>query len=158
MVEIERKFLVKNLDFIAQSQRNYVIKQGFLNTHPDRTVRVRVTGDQGFLTIKGKSNDSGTIRMEWETEISVADAEKLFSLCEKEMIYKTRYEVNFGNHLFEIDIFHGQNQGLIVAEIELNTEDETFDKPDWLGEEVTGDIRYYNAYLSKNPFFKPSEK
>lgn len=154
MVEIERKFLVKNLDFIAQSQRNYVIKQGFLNTHPDRTVRVRITGNQGFLAVKGRSNPSGLTRFEWEIEIPSQEAEELLALCESSIIRKTRYLVPVGKHTFEIDVFHGENEGLILAEIELQSEDEIYEKPEWLGLEVTGDSRYYNSYLSRQPYTK----
>jgi adenylate cyclase len=104
------------------------------------------------LTIKGASNDSGLSRFEWETEIPVSEAESLLLLCEKGVIDKTRFEIKQGNHVFEVDEFYSDNEGLIIAEIELDSENDTFEKPDWLGKEVTGDIRYYNAYLSKNPF------
>src|SRR5690554_1365827 len=109
MLEIERKFLVKNSDFIKQSRKRYDIKQGFPNTHPKRTVRVRIADDKGFLTIKGKSNQSGTSRMEWEIEIPVLDADKLLRLCQGNIIDKTRYEVAFENRIFEVDVFHGAN-------------------------------------------------
>ena len=130
------------------------IVQGFLNTHPERTVRVRVKGDLGFLTIKGKSNESGVSRFEWEEQIDVIDAKALLDLCEEGVLEKTRHEIPLGMHIYEVDEFHGENQGLVVAEIELNSEDETFEKPDWLGEEVTGDIKYYNSQLSKQPYKK----
>ena len=119
---------------------------------PERTVRVRIKGDKGFLTIKGISSASGLSRFEWEKEIPVEDAKKLLLLCEKGVIDKTRFEVKVGNHIFEVDEFHGENKGLTVAEVELQSETETFEKPDWLGEEVTNDNRYYNAYLSNHPF------
>ena len=152
MVEIERKFLVTNRDFISESSENFRIVQGYLNSNPERTVRVRLKGDKGFLTITGKGNDSGMSRFEWEKEIAVSEAEALLSLCEKGAIDKIRYEVPVGNHTYEVDVFAGENEGLIVAEIELQSENESFEKPNWLGKEVTSDERYYNAYLSNNPF------
>ena len=152
MIEIERKFLVNSEDFKKQSSPPIRIVQGFLNTHPKRTVRVRLKGDKGYLTVKGKSSENGTTRFEWETEISKEEASELLKLCEKGMIDKMRYEVNYKNHNFEIDVFSGDNQGLILVEVELDDENETFDKPDWLGEEVTGNSKYYNSQLSKNPF------
>jgi len=152
MQEIERKFLVKSDRFKNEAQTKYRIVQGFLNTHAERTVRVRIKGDEAFLTIKGKSNDAGTIRMEWEKEIAVKDAEALLAICEEGQIDKIRYEIGLGNHTFEVDEFSGNNKGLIVAEVELAAEDEAFEKPDWLGEEVTGDVKYYNSQLSKKPF------
>lgn len=152
MLEIERKFLVKNLDFITLATTKNRIVQGYLNSTPERTVRVRIKGNKGYLTIKGISNESGTTRMEWEKEIDLQDAEELLKLCEKGVIDKIRYEIPFGDHIYEVDIFNGDNEGLIMAEIELQTEHETFEKPYWLGEEITSDKRYYNAYLSNNPF------
>lgn len=152
MIEIERKFLVLSNDFINESFSQKRIVQGYLSSNPERTVRVRVKGDKGFLTIKGKSNANGTTRLEWEREISLIDAETLLTICESGIIDKVRYEVKVGNHVYEIDIFSGENQGLIMAEIELESESEIFEKPNWLGKEVTNDERYYNAYLSKNPF------
>lgn len=152
MTEIERKFLVKSDAFKSDSYQNTRIVQGFLNTHPERTVRVRINGEQAFLTVKGKSSENGLSRFEWEKEIEVEDAENLLKLCEPGSIEKDRYLVEIGNNIFEVDEFHGQNQGLIIAEIELNAEEDTFSKPLWLGEEVTGDIRYYNSQLSKKPY------
>ena len=152
MEEIERKFLVTNTDFISESNSNNRIVQGYLNSDPSRTVRVRIKGEQGFLTIKGKGNASGTTRFEWEKEIDVAEAESLLLLCEKGIIDKIRYEILVGKHTFEVDVFSGENQGLVMAEVELSEENEFFEKPKWLGIEVTGDKRYYNSYLSKNPF------
>ncbi len=157
MIEIERKFLVLSEDFKQQSYDKKYIKQGFLNSEKERVVRVRLTEDKGFLTIKGQSNNSGTSRFEWEKEISKTDAEQLFNLCEKGIIEKYRYLVKAGNHTYEIDEFLGENKGLIIAEIELNYENETFEKPFWLGEEVTGNPKYYNSNLSKNPFLKWNE-
>lgn len=152
MEEIERKFLVTNTDFISESNSNNRIVQGYLNSDPSRTVRVRIKGEQGFLTIKGKGNASGTTRFEWEKEIDVAEAESLLLLCEKGIIDKIRYEILVGKHTFEVDVFSGENQGLIMAEVELSEENEFFEKPKWLGIEVTGDKRYFNSYLSENPF------
>jgi CYTH domain-containing protein len=152
MLEIERKFLIKNQDFKSQAFNQYEIKQGFLNSNPDRTVRIRLLDEKGFLTVKGKSTSDGLSRFEWEKDLSKQEAENLLKLCEKVIIDKTRYEVKVGNHTYEIDVFHGDNEGLIIAEIELNSKTETFEKPDWLGIEVTGDIKYYNSNLSKFPF------
>lgn len=152
MIEIERKFLVLSNDFINESFSQKRIVQGYLSSNPERTVRVRIKGDKGYLTIKGKSSANGTTRLEWEREISVMDAETLLNICESGIIDKVRYEVKVGHHVYEVDIFSGENHGLVMAEIELESETETFEKPHWLGEEVTNDERYYNAYLSKNPF------
>lgn len=152
MVEIERKFLVLSDSYKKEAATQKRIVQGYLNSNPERTVRVRIKGDQGFLTIKGKSNDAGTIRMEWEKEIPLSDAEQLLTLCEKGAIDKIRYEIKSGIHTFEVDEFFGDNEGLTVAEIELSDENEAFEKPSWLGKEVTGDQRYYNSQLSNNPF------
>ena len=152
MVEIERKYLVTNCDFIMESKENFRIVQGYLNSSPERTVRVRIKGGKGFLTIKGIGNESGMTRFEWEKEITVSEAEALLLLCEKGAIDKIRYNVIFENHLFEVDVFQGENEGLIVAEIELQSENETFSKPNWLGNEVTSDERYYNSFLSNHPF------
>jgi adenylate cyclase len=152
MIEIERKFLVTSDAFKAQAFAQNDIAQGYLNSNPDRTVRIRIKGEKGFITIKGKGNQSGMSRYEWEKEIPKTEAEQLLALCEKGKIEKTRFEVKVGNHTYEVDVFHGNNQGLIIAEIELSSEAEIFEKPNWLGQEVTGDKRYYNAYLSKNFF------
>lgn len=157
MVEIERKFLVLSDAFKTQAQHKFHIAQGYLNSHPERTVRVRIKGESGFITIKGKGNDTGTTRFEWETEIPLLEAKPLLALCEKGTIDKMRYEVQIGKHVFEVDEFFGDNQGLVMAELELSDESEAYEKPDWLGEEVTNDERYYNAYLSKNPFSKWQE-
>ena len=151
--EIERKFLVKG-EFKHLANKSYRISQGYLSVVAERTVRIRIKGNKGYITIKGKSNLSGTSRFEWEKEIEYVDACRLLELCEKEVIDKTRHEIVVGNKIFEVDEFHGSNEGLIVSEIELNTEDEIFEKPDWLGEEVTGNKHYYNSWISKNPFTK----
>jgi adenylate cyclase len=152
MIEIERKFLVKSNDFKQQAFIHNKIAQGYLSSVPERTVRVRIKGEKGFITIKGISQQSGMSRFEWENEIPLEEALELLKLCEKGKIEKTRYEIKLGNHIYEVDEFYGENEGLLLAEIELNSENETFEKPDLLGDEVTNDKRYYNAYLSKNPF------
>lgn len=152
MLEIERKFLVTSDAFKSEASHKNHIAQGYLNSNPNRTVRVRVKGEIGFVTIKGKGNETGMSRFEWETEIALADAKNLLKLCESGAIDKIRYEVEIGSHTYEVDEFFGDNEGLVVAEIELNSEDETFEKPHWLGQEVTNDERYYNAYLSNNPY------
>ena len=152
MIEIERKFLVTNDSFKTAAFSQNHIAQGYLSSVPERTVRVRIKGEKGYLTIKGISNDSGMSRFEWEKEIPVAEAKELLLLCEKGVIDKTRFEIKLGNHIFEVDEFYGDNEGLIVAEIELKSEMETFEKPNWLGEEVTNITRYYNSYLSTNPY------
>ena len=128
--------------------------QGYICSDPDRTVRVRVRGDKGFLTIKGRGSEDGLSRYEWEKEIPVSEAFELMALCGSGVIDKTRYLVPFGRHTYEVDVFHGANEGLVLAEIELAEEQETFEKPSWLGEEVTGDVRYYNSMLSLHPFSK----
>ncbi len=152
MIEIERKFIVNNLFFKEEIHTKSIVSQGYLSSHPARTVRVRIKNQKGYLTIKGISNESGTSRYEWEKEIPLIEAEELFKLCEKGAITKTRFEIQYGHHMYEVDEFHGDNEGLIIAEIELRTENEPFDKPFWLGEEVTGNQRYYNSNLSILPF------
>ena len=154
MIEIERKFLVKSHAFKTEAFKQTRIVQGFLSTDKKRTVRVRLKGDIGFLTIKGESSKNGLSRFEWEKEISKTEAESLLKLCKKGMIDKIRYEVKADKHTFEVDEFFGKNEGLIVAEVELNNETESVTKPEWLGEEVTGDAKYYNSQLSKNPYCK----
>lgn len=150
--EIERKYLVKNNDFKTESYKSKYIKQGFLSTVPERTVRVRLIDDKGIITIKGIGNKSGTTRFEWEREISIKEAKELFLICEPGIISKTRYYVKSKSHLFEVDVFYEDNEGLIVAEVELSDENERIEKPKWLGKEVTGDIKYFNSMLKKNPF------
>lgn len=158
MMEIERKYLVKTNDyrFLAYSKSSII--QGFLNTHPDRVVRIRIEDDKAFLTVKGRSNDEGTTRFEWEKNISVDDARKLLDLCEKEILEKIRYYVQLGHQIIEVDEFLGLNKGLVIAEIEIDNEDDYIEVPDWLGSEVTGDIKYYNSQLSKYPFQKWNDK
>ena len=149
--EIERKFLVKG-DYKKETFKETRITQGYLSSVPERTVRVRVKGDKGFITIKGKGNTSGASRYEWEKEIPVEEVKELLDLCEAGIIDKTRSLVKAGEHPFEVDEFYGENEGLTVAEVELSSEDEAFVKPEWLGEEVTGDVKYYNSMLMKNPY------
>lgn len=152
MIEIERKFLVNNEDFLNEATSKIYIKQGFLSTHPKRTVRIRITNNQGFITIKGASSKDGTSRMEWEKEIALVEAQNLLNICKKGVIEKYRYLIPNENFTFEVDVFEGKNKGLIVAELELPTKNTSFKKPKWLGEEVTGQVKYYNAQLSKKPF------
>ena len=150
--EIERKFLVKDDSYRQLADSKSRIKQGYICSARGRTVRVRIRDKEGFLTIKGPSDESGLSRYEWERQIPLQEAEELMKLCEPGMIDKTRYLVRSGNHIFEVDEFYGENEGLIVAEVELESEDEAFVKPDFIGEEVTGDIRYYNSQLMKKPY------
>jgi adenylate cyclase len=149
--EIERKFLVKG-DFKPSASKQTRIVQGYLSSVPERTVRIRIKGDKGFITIKGIGNVSGASRYEWEKEIPISETEELLKICEPGVIDKTRFLVKAGPHTFEVDEFYGENNGLVLAEIELASETESFEKPAWLGEEVTGDTRYYNSMLMKNPF------
>ncbi|MDR2908095.1 MAG: CYTH domain-containing protein [Bacteroidales bacterium] len=152
--EIERKFLVNNENFKKEAFKQTRITQGYLSSVPERTVRIRVKGDKGYITIKGIGNDSGASRFEWEKEIPTADVEALLKIAEPGVIDKTRYLVKNGDLTFEVDEFYGENQGLVVAEIELQSEEQTFAKPEWLGQEVTGDAKYYNSMLMKHPFTK----
>ena len=152
MKEIERKFLVTSSAYKHEAVTKNFIAQGYLSSHPDRTVRIRIKGESGFLTIKGKGNESMRTRLEWETELPLHEARPLLAICEKGIIEKYRYEVHIGNHVFEVDEFLGDNAGLVIAEVELKDENEVFDKPVWLGAEVTKEAKYYNASLSLNPF------
>ena len=152
MVEIERKFLVINDSFKNEIRNEIRITQQYLSSIPERSVRIRVKGNEAYITIKGLGDNSGISRFEWEKEISVPDANDLFTLCEQGVIDKTRYIIKNGQHIFEVDEFYGENKGLIIAEIELSSEKESFNRPDWLGDEVTGDVKYFNSMLIKNPF------
>ena len=152
MIEIERKYLVSSGAYREAAVSEKKMVQGFLNTDPERTVRVRVFDNEGFLTIKGKSSESGTTRFEWEAKISRDDALVLMEMCEKPLIEKNRFEVPVGAHLFEVDEFLGENLGLVLAEVELQSENEAITMPDWIGPEVTGESRYYNSQLIKNPY------
>ncbi|MBQ2498675.1 MAG: CYTH domain-containing protein [Bacteroidales bacterium] len=151
--EIERKFLVAG-DYKSEAYTSVRITQGYLSRVPERVVRVRIKGDKGFITIKGTTNDTGLSRFEWEKEIPLAETQSLLKLAEPGVIDKTRHLIKNtdGRHIWEVDEFHGDNEGLVMAEIELESENDLFDKPSWLGKEVTGDKRYYNAYLSENPY------
>ncbi len=152
MIEIERKFLVTSEAFKDEAFKTIRIVQGFLNRDPVRTVRVRIKDDEGVLTVKGLSSNGGLSRFEWEKSITKNEAKALLEFCEKGVIDKLRYEIKKGKHVFEVDEFYGDNEGLVIAEIELETEEESFETPEWLGEEVTGDIKYYNSQLSKEPY------
>jgi adenylate cyclase len=152
MIEIERKFLVLSDRYRVEASKKSTIAQGYLNSHPERSVRIRLNDQKGSMTVKGKSNQSGLSRFEWEKEIDILEAEALLLLCEPSIIEKTRFYVKCEQHVFEIDAFFGDNLGLIVAEIELEDEAEAFQKPIWIGEEVTGNEKYYNSKLSKVPF------
>lgn len=150
-LEIERKFLVCG-DFKNQAFSSSRICQGYICSGKGRTVRVRIRDKKGYLTIKGPSDIKGMSRYEFETEIALADAEELMKLCEPGVIDKTRYLVKAGKHVFEVDEFYGDNEGLIIAEVELASEDEAYERPDFIGQEVTGDRKYYNAQLRINPY------
>ena len=160
-IETERKFLVLNDEYKAQAVKSYRIRQGYIAHDSGRTVRVRIRDEKGFLTIKGPSIFLGS-RPEWEKEISLQEAEDLFPLCKPGSVDKTRWIVPAGGstgsptdrpaRFFEVDEFHGENAGLVMAEIELGSPDEPFASPSWLGEEVTDDKRYYNGYLAEHPF------
>jgi CYTH domain-containing protein len=156
-LEIERKFLVKG-DFIDQAEESLLIIQAYLSLDKERTVRIRIQNEQAFLTIKGKSNVSGLSRYEWEKEIDQSEAKELLKLALGKVIEKIRYRIPVGKHVFEVDMFSGENEGLVLAEVELQSEAEVFEKPEWLGKEVSGDPRYYNANLVFNPFNKWEEK
>ena len=151
MQEIERKFLVADDSYRTLAYDKSEILQGYICSGHGHTVRVRTRGDKGYLTIKGPSLD-GISRFEWEKEITLQDARELFALCRAGRIEKTRYLVRNGKHTVEVDEFHGDNEGLVFAEIELSDVDEPFTRPSFLGEEVTGNSRYYNAYISKHPY------
>lgn len=152
-LEIERKFLILNDQFKKESIRAIRIKQGYIAHEDGRSVRVRIAGDKGYLTIKGPSRDNGVSRLEWEMEIPKVNAEELFRICKPGVIDKIRYIVPApNNRKWEVDEFFGENEGLVMAEIELGDPDEAYERPAWLGEEVTGDKRYYNAQLCRNPY------
>lgn len=151
-LEIERKFLVTSTAYRELAASSSRITQGYLCADVN-TVRVRIRGSKGYITIKGPSDLAGLSRYEWEKEIPLNEAEDLLRLCKKDMVIdKVRYLVPFGGHTFEVDEFLGENEGLVVAEVELSSPDEPFVKPDFLGNEVTGDRRYYNSHLCGLPF------
>lgn len=149
-VEIERKFLLRNSDWKYLADEGQIIKQGYLNLDKERTVRIRTRNDVGFLTIKGQTVN--TTRLEFEYEIPIDDANQLLSLCEKSIIEKTRYLVENEGSIWEVDVFEGENGGLEVAEIELESEDQAFEIPHWIGKEVSSEVRYYNSSLIEQPF------
>lgn len=149
--EIERKFLVTG-EYKSQAFAHSRIVQGYICSARGRTVRVRLRDGRGYLTIKGASDAAGMSRYEWEKEISREEAEELMKLCEEGVIDKTRYLVRTGSHVFEVDEFYGDNEGLVMAEVELASEDEPFDRPAFISREVTGDVRYYNSQLMKHPY------
>ncbi|MFK5889582.1 MAG: CYTH domain-containing protein [Flavobacteriaceae bacterium] len=151
-LEIERKFLVNSEDYKKDSYKNYEIIQGFISTSKNAVVRIRIADAKAFITIKGRSNNSGISRYEWEKEIELKEGQDLLALSNTSLIKKTRYLVKIKNHIFEVDEFKDDNKGLVIAEIELNSENENFTKPDWLGEEVTGKEKYYNVLLAQNPY------
>ena len=151
-LEIERKFLVKDESYKQLAYSSSRIAQGYICSMRGRTVRVRIRDEKGYLTIKGPADIKGLGRYEWEKEIPLDEAQELMKLCEPGMIDKTRYLVRSGKHVFEVDEFYGENEGLVVAEVELESEDETYEKPAFVGEEVTGDVRYYNSFLMRTPY------
>ena len=146
-LEIERKFLVKG-DFSPFVTKTEKIIQAYIVSEKERTVRVRVKGEKAFLTIKGAANSNGFSRLEFEYPIPIDDAQHILNLAIPGIIEKDRNYIPFGNHIYEVDVFHGNHEGLIIAELELQSENESFEKPDWLGDEVTGNEQYYNAYLA----------
>jgi CYTH domain-containing protein len=150
-IETERKFLIKG-DFSPHVRRTERIRQGYICADRNRTVRVRLAGSDGFLTIKGPSDENFWSRYEFEQKIPVADAEELLKLCVSGMIDKVRHYIPQGKHCWEVDVFHGENEGLVIAEIELSSGDESFERPEWIGREVSSDERYYNLELSKKPY------
>lgn len=149
--EIERKYLITG-EFKSKAIKSFQIKQGYLSSIPERTVRVRIQDNQGFLTVKGSNKKNSISRFEWEKEITKEEANELIQLCEVGIIDKKRYIVPFRDKIIEVDVFNGENEGLILAEIELDDENENIEKPNWLGKEVTDDPRYYNSMLMKNPY------
>ena len=150
--EIERKFLVLNDDYKSQAYQVMDIEQGYILRNPDKSVRIRLKAEQAFITIKGAGTPDGTTRFEWEKNISIEEAHALMQLCEPGAIIKKRYYIKYHDHIFEVDEFFGHHKGLVIAEVELNSPDESVDLPAWIGQEVTGDIRYYNSYLSEHPW------
>ena len=150
-IEIERKFLVCG-EYKSKAYSHSHIEQGYFDSAPGRTIRVRIRDDKAYLTIKGPSNQAGLARYEFETEVSLEDGRQLMALCRPGRIDKTRWLIKNGKHTIEVDEFHGDNDGLVMAEIELGSEDEEYEKPDFLGKEVTGDRRYYNSHVMRFPY------
>jgi CYTH domain-containing protein len=151
-METERKFLVSNQTFANEAFKTSRIVQGYLCADAARSVRVRICGEEAFLTIKGPTNERGWSRYEFEQSLSLTDAEELMKLCLPGTIDKVRHYVKAGDHIWEVDVFHGENEGLIVAEIELKSEEEVFEIPSWVAEEVSGDPKYYNMMLAGHPY------
>jgi CYTH domain-containing protein len=151
-VETERKFLVKDRSFVNEAFEKRTVKQGYICADPERSVRIRITDDKAFLTIKSASNERGWSRYEFETPLSTEDANELIKLCLPGIIEKTRHYIEYKGHTWEVDVFYGENEGLTVAEIELESEEESFELPAWIDREVSGDARYYNSALAKKPF------
>ena len=151
-LEIERKFLVLDDSYKNLATSSSHIKQGYIYSGKGKTIRVRIRDERGYLTIKGPSDKAGLCRYEWEKEVDLHDAEELMRLCEPGIIDETRYIIPSGKHTFEVDEFFGENQGLVMAEVELVSEEEPFEKPPFIGKEVTGDRRYYNSHLRENPY------
>ncbi len=152
MIEIERKFLVKNETYKSESIKKQLITQGYLSSDPKRSVRIRICEQNAYITIKGQTSESGTSRYEWEKEINIEDAKQLMLLCREGVVTKIRHLIPFKNHTFEVDEFLKDNSGLVIAEIELSNENEDFERPIWLGKEVTGIKKYYNSQLSQNAY------
>ena len=152
MIEIERKFLVKNKTYKSESIKKQLITQGYLSSDPKRSVRIRICEQNAYITIKGQTSESGTSRYEWEKEINIDDAKQLMLLCREGVVTKIRHLIPFKNHKFEVDEFLKDNSGLVIAEIELSNENEDFERPRWLGKEVTGIKKYYNSQLSQNAY------
>lgn len=152
MIEIERKFLVKNETFKSESIKKQLITQGYLSSDPKRSVRIRICEQNAYITIKGQTSESGTSRYEWEKEINIEDAKQLMLLCREGVVTKIRHLIPFKNHTFEVDEFLKDNSGLVIAEVELSNENEDFERPRWLGKEVTGIKKYYNSQLSQNAY------
>ena len=154
MIEIERKFLVVSENYKKNILSKHNIKQGYLCVEPKRSVRIRIIDEKGYITVKGSASKDGLSRFEWEKEICKTDAEELIALCKSNIIEKTRFLIQYKNNIFEVDEFHANNTGLIIAEIELNSKNQSFEKPAWLGEEVTGEKKYYNSQLIQTPYSK----
>ncbi len=150
--EIERKFLVLDDSFKHEAFSNSHIQQGYICSERGRTVRIRIRDERAYITIKGPSLNGGLSRYEFEQEIPLDDARQLMTLCDPGIIDKTRWLVKSGRHTFEVDEFFGENEGLVMAEVELASEDESYEKPAFIGQEVTGDRRYYNSQLRRNPY------
>jgi adenylate cyclase len=151
-LEIERKFIVKDMSFLSAASSSTHIRQGYLCSVPERTVRIRIQDESAFITIKGIGDAAGISRYEWEKQLDFAESLELFKLCEPGAIVKRRHLVPVGEHCYEVDVFEDKNLGLILAEIELSNPDEEFTRPAWLGKEVSGNDEYYNSALTRRPY------